>query len=88
MTVNPNADQSSLQVLYTNRHIPDLTPETNLASMISFTSPPTLHSVSHSHTNVSEDEDFYMDDDHDPEAEDATITTPGESITSARAFMR
>jgi len=82
--VNPKARQQA--------HIPDLTgltPETNLASMIiSFTSPPTLYSVSHSRVDVGEDEDFYMDNDDDLEAENATITTPGEFITSARAFMR
>lgn len=64
-----------------------LAPETNLTTMIiSFTSPPTLYPVSHSRIDVSEGEDVYMDDDL--EAESATITTPGESITSARAFMR
>jgi hypothetical protein len=56
--------------------------------IISFTSPPTLYSISHSRVDVSEDEDFYMGNDDDLEAENATITTPGESITSARAFMR
>jgi hypothetical protein len=55
--------------------------------VISFTSPPTLYPVSHPRVDVSEGEDFYMDDD-DLEAENATITTPGEFITSARAFMR
>ncbi|KAF8489880.1 exosome complex exonuclease rrp4 [Russula emetica] len=56
--------------------------------IISFTSPPTLYPVTHSRVEVSEDEDFYMDNNHDLEAENATITTPGEFITSARAFMR
>jgi hypothetical protein len=56
--------------------------------IISFTSPPALYSASHSSIDVSEGEYFYVDDDHDPEAENATITTPGEFITSARAFMR
>jgi hypothetical protein len=56
--------------------------------IISFTSPPTLYSVSHSRVDVSEGEDFFMDNDHDLEADNATITTPGEFITSARAFMR
>jgi hypothetical protein len=56
--------------------------------IISFTSPPTFYSVSHSRVDVSEGEDFFMDGDHDLEAENATITTPGEFITSARAFMR
>jgi len=55
--------------------------------IISFTSPPTL-SVRHSDVDVSEGGDFYMDDDLDLHAENATITTPGEFITSARAFMR
>ena len=60
-----------------------------MASMIiSFTSPPTLYSVSDSRVDVSEGEDFYMDNDDDLEAENAAITTPGEFITSARAFMR
>lgn len=64
-------------------------PETNLASMIiSFSSPPTLSSVSRFAEDVSEGEDFYMNDGEDFEAERATITSPGESITSARAFMR
>jgi len=56
--------------------------------IISFTSPPSLYPLSHSSIDVSDGEDFYMDHDCDPEAENATITTPGESITSARAFMR
>jgi hypothetical protein len=56
--------------------------------IISFTSPPTLYSVSDSRVDVSEGEDFYMDNDDDLEAENTTITTPGEFITSARAFMR
>jgi hypothetical protein len=63
-----------------------LTPETSM--IISFTSPPTLYSVSDSRVDVSEGEDFYMDNDDDLEAENTTITTPGEFITSARAFMR
>ncbi len=68
---------------------PDLTPKPNLPSMIiSFASPPTLNSVNHSGVDVSEGEDSYMNDDHDLEAENATITSPGEFITSARAFMR
>lgn len=59
-----------------------------MASMIiSFSSPPTL-SVSRIGEDVSEGEDFYMKDGEDFEAERATITSPGESITSARAFMR
>lgn len=56
--------------------------------IISFTSPPTLYSASHPRVDVSEGEDFHMDDDDGIEAENATITTPGEFITSARAFMR
>ena len=56
--------------------------------IISFTSPSALYSASHPRVDMSEDEDLYMDDDDDIDAENATITTPGESITSARAFMR
>jgi len=56
--------------------------------IISFSSPPTLSSASRFGVDVGEGEDFYMNDDHDFEAENATITSPGESITSARAFMR
>lgn len=56
--------------------------------IISFTSPPALYSLSDSRVDVDEGEDFYMDNDDDLEAENTTITTPGESITSARAFMR
>lgn len=56
--------------------------------IISFTSPPTLYSASHSRVDESEGEDFYMDNDDDLEAGNSTITTPGEFITSARAFMR
>ena len=56
--------------------------------IISFTSPPSRYPVSYSSIDVSDGEDFYMDHGHDPEAENATTTTPGESITSARAFMR
>jgi hypothetical protein len=55
--------------------------------IISFASPPTLYPVNHSRVDVSEGED-YMDDDDDLGAENVTITTPGEFITSARAFMR
>ena len=56
--------------------------------LISFSSPPTLSSASRFGVDINESEDFYMDDDHNFEAENATITSPGESITSARAFMR
>jgi hypothetical protein len=56
--------------------------------IISFTSPPTLYPASHSRVDMSEGEDFHMDDDDDLGAENTTITTPGEFITSARAFMR
>ncbi len=54
--------------------------------IISFTLPPTPHSISQSGVDVSGDEDLFMNDDL--EAENATITTPGEFITSARTFMR
>jgi exosome complex component RRP4 len=56
--------------------------------IIPFSSPPTLSSASRFGEDVSEGEDFYMNDGEDFEAERATITSPGESITSARAFMR
>jgi hypothetical protein len=56
--------------------------------IISFSSPPTLSSANRFGVDVSECEDFYMNDDHEFEAENTTITSPGESITSARAFMR
>ena len=68
---------------------PGLDPGNQLAStgmIISFTLPPTPYSISYSGVDVSEGEDFYMNDDL--EAENATITTPGEFITSARTFMR
>lgn len=71
-----------------NRVRPKVLAHTNLANMIiSFSSPPTLCSASRFGVDVGE-EDFYMNDGHDFEAENVTITSPGESITSARAFMR
>jgi len=73
--------------LHQQAHTPGLDPGNQLASMIiSFTLPPTTYSISHSGVDVSEGEDFYMNDGL--EAENATITTPGEFITSARTFMR
>jgi hypothetical protein len=56
--------------------------------IISFSSPPTHRPVSPFDVDVGEGEDYYMNDDHDFEAENTTIASPGESITSARAFMR
>jgi len=62
--------------------------------VISFFSPPSLSSVSRGVTSHPPDIDgdsdsIYMDyDDDDFGAETAKITSPGESITSARAFMR
>jgi hypothetical protein len=56
--------------------------------VITFFSPSTLRSVSRLDAGVDEGEDVYMDDDDDFETENAKITSPGESITSARAFMR
>ena len=56
--------------------------------VITFFSPSTLRSVSHLDAGVDEGEDVYMDDDDGFETESAKITSPGESITSARAFMR
>jgi hypothetical protein len=57
--------------------------------LISFSSPSTLTSSNHLNVgaNVSE-EVAYMYDDDDFESENVKITSPGESITSARAFMR
>lgn len=61
---------------------------------ISFFSPPSLSSFSRGVTSHPPDIDgdngdsIYMDDDDDFGAETAKITSPGESITSARAFMR
>ena len=85
------ANPKDHKVLYTNRHA-GLDPENPIfwpVMIVSFTSPPSLYPVSHSRVDTNEGEDFYMDDDdHDPEAENTTITTPGEFITSARAFMR
>jgi hypothetical protein len=56
--------------------------------IITFFSPSTLGSASRLDTGVAGGEDVYMDDDDDLETENAKITSPGESITSARAFMR
>ena len=63
--------------------------------IISFSSPHSLSSVSRGVTShppdIDEDngDSIYMnDDDNDFGAETAKITSPGESITSARAFMR
>ena len=56
--------------------------------IISFSSPSTLNSVNHLDVGINEGEDVYMNDGDDFEAENAKITSPGESITSARAFMR
>jgi hypothetical protein len=57
--------------------------------LISFSSPSTL--TSNNHLNVGAnvcEEVAYMYDDDDFESENVKITSPGESITSARAFMR
>jgi len=58
--------------------------------IISFSSPSSLTLVSHRlGTGASEDEGVvYMDDDDEFGTENAKTTSPGESITSARAFMR
>jgi hypothetical protein len=57
--------------------------------IISFSSPSSFAPVSHRlGAGASEDDLVYMDDDDEFEAENAKITSPGESITSARAFMR
>ena len=66
---------------------------TSLGMVISFFSPPSSSSVSRgvvSHPpDIDGDSDnIYMDYDDDFGAETAKITSPGESITSARAFMR
>lgn len=58
--------------------------------LISFSSPSTLTSSDH-HLSVGAnmcEEVAYMYDDDDFESENVKITSPGESITSARAFMR
>jgi len=57
--------------------------------IISFSPPSTLNSGNHLNAgaNVCE-EGVYMYDDDDFEGENVKITSPGESITSARAFMR
>jgi hypothetical protein len=56
--------------------------------VITFFSPSTLRSdnIYRLDAGVGEGEDVYMDDDDD--FENVKITSPGESITSARAFMR
>jgi len=56
--------------------------------IISFFSPSTLSSINCPDAGVNEGEEVYMNDDDEFEAEHAKITSPGESITSARAFMR
>ncbi|KAH9962692.1 hypothetical protein BC827DRAFT_1285773 [Russula dissimulans] len=56
--------------------------------IITFSSPSTLTSVSQLAADVNTDEDIYMDHDDDFEAEKVKIISPGESITSSRAFMR
>lgn len=58
--------------------------------IISFSSPPLAStSVSHLGASASECEQVvYMNDDDDFETENAKLTSPGESVTSARAFMR
>jgi len=57
--------------------------------IISFSTPSILTSDNHLNAgaNVCE-EVVYMYDDDDFEGENAKITSPGEPITSARAFMR
>jgi len=56
--------------------------------IITFSSPSTLTSVRQLAGDVNADEDIYMDHDDDFEAEEVKIISPGESITSSRAFMR
>jgi len=56
--------------------------------IITFSSPSTLTSVRQLAGDVNTDEDIYMDHDDDFEAEEVKIISPGESITSSRAFMR
>jgi len=56
--------------------------------IITFSSPSTLTSISQLAADVNTDEDVYMDHDDDFETEHVKITSPGESITSSRAFMR
>lgn len=57
--------------------------------IISFSSPSTLNSDNHLNAGAKVCDDVvYMYDDDDFEGENVKITSPGESITSARAFMR
>lgn len=58
--------------------------------VISFFSPPPVNlDVANHPPDINVDIDcIYMDDDDDFGAESAKITSPGEGITSARAFMR
>jgi hypothetical protein len=58
--------------------------------VVSFFSPPSVnHGVMSHPPDIDVDSNcIYMDDDDDFGAESAKITSPGESITSARAFMR
>ena len=57
--------------------------------LISFSSPSTLTSNNHLNAGANVCEEVaYMYDDEDFESENVKITSPGESITSARAFMR
>jgi len=56
--------------------------------IITFSSPSTFTSVSQLAVDVNTDEDVYMNYDDDFETEHVKITSPGESITSSRAFMR
>ena len=58
--------------------------------VISFFSPPPVNlDVANHPPDIDVDINcIYMDDDDDFGAESAKITSPGEGITSARAFMR
>jgi len=82
------SDPSIKQAPYAGRRKTEKKPF--LRSMIiSFSSPSSFTPVSHRlGAGASEDEVVYMDDDDEFEAENAKITSPGEAITSARAFMR
>ena len=56
--------------------------------VISFFSPPSVNLGVANHPPNIDVDSIYMDDDDDFGAESAKITSPGEGITSARAFMR
>ena len=87
----PTSDPSLKQAPCWQAHNRVTEEKANIHTMIiSFSSPSSLTLVSHRlGTGASEDEGVvHMDDDDEFGTENAKITSPGESITSARAFMR